>query len=280
MYALFDIGGTNTRVAVSRDLTTFGEPIIFATLTQYEDGIDAIAEAIKKLSGNTKIIRAGGGIRGPLLPDHSGIISDDVLVNWQERPFVNDLGTLIDAPVLLENDAALAGLGEVHFGAGKGFPIVAYLTVSTGVGGVRIVNGKIDANSSGFEPGQQIIDSDETLCPTGEGNTLEDYTSGTAVEKRFHKKPYEISQNDPVWDELAHWLAYGLKNTIVYWSPDVIVLGGSMIVGDPRIKLADIIRHTEAVLGDLMPCPPIKDALLSDVGGLYGAMVLISQAEK
>src|SRR4030066_415253 len=43
-------------------------------------------------------------------------------------------------------------------GAGKGFNIVAFLTIGTGVGGARIVGGKPDANVFGFEPGHQIID--------------------------------------------------------------------------------------------------------------------------
>jgi predicted NBD/HSP70 family sugar kinase len=279
MYALFDIGGTKTRVAVSNDLKSFEQPMIFDTPRQYEEGITAITDAIKEGSGGEQITAVAGGIRSPLNLEHSGIVHDDTLSDWQEKNLVHDIGERITAPVILENDADIAGLGEAHFGAGKGFPIVAYLTVSTGVGGARIVDGKIDAHSLGFEPGKQIIDSDQTLCPPCKSGTLEDYTSGTAVEARFGKKPYEISQSDPVWDELAQWLAYGLKNTIVYWSPDVIVLGGSMIVGDPRILLENIERHIKALLGgDRIPCPPIKDATLADVGGLYGAMVLLSQS--
>ena len=107
--------------------------------------------------------------------------------------------------------------------------------------------------------------------------TLENLVSGTALEERTGQKPYDIPQEDAVWDELAMYLAYGLRNTILYWSPDTIVLGGSMIVGDPRILLKDIIRHTEDVLEDTVPCPKILDAELGDFGGLYGAMTLLQQ---
>lgn len=278
MYALFDIGGTKTRVAMSHDLRSFGESVKFDTPKVYEEGIVALSEAIEKLRNGEKITQSAGGIRGPLAADHSGIAHDDVLTDWQGKPLVSDLGARINAPVSLENDAALAGLGEARFGAGKGFSIVAYHTISTGMGGARIVEGKIDANSRGFEPGHQTIDADRTLCPTCSGTDLEDLISGAALEARFHKKPYEIPQSNPVWDELAHWLAHGLKNTIVYWSPDVIVLGGSMIVGDPRILLTDVKRHTETVLAGIVACPPIKDAILADVGGLYGAMALLGQS--
>jgi predicted NBD/HSP70 family sugar kinase len=90
-------------------------------------------------------------------------------------------------------------------------------------------------------------------------------------------KPYEISQDDEVWDELASYLAHGLKNTILYWSPHAIVLGGSMIIGNPRITRESIITHTKKLLEGLLPCPVIVDATLKDEGGLYGAMALISE---
>ncbi len=276
MYVLFDIGGTKTRIAISDDLTTFRDTTKFDTPKQYEEGIDAIAAAVRRASGQTPLAAVAGGIRR-LLPDHSGIDHDTALPDWNGKSFVDDLAQALGAPVYVENDAAVAGLGEAHFGAGKGYDIVAYHTVSTGVGGARIDHGVIDAESIGFEPGHQIIDIDHTLCPHCKSGKLEDMVSGTAVERRFGKKPYEIPQEDPLWDELAHWLAHGLKNTIVYWSPDAVVLGGSMIVGDPRILREDIIRHTTTLLGDLMPLPVLLDATLKDEGGLYGALMLLRQ---
>ncbi len=278
MHALFDIGGTKTRVAITRDLVHIDESIVWATSSIYRDGVGAIITEIQKLQGSETLVSCAGGIRGPLTADRSGIAYDSVLTDWQKQPLVSDLSRGLGVPVLLENDAALAGLGEAHVGAGKGFPIVAYLTVSTGVGGTRIVNGKIDAQSVGFEPGHQVISVEHIDCPTCDiGVTLEEQISGTALEARFHKKPRDIPQEDPIWAELAGHLAYGIQNLIAFWSPDVIVLGGSMIVGSPRILLSDITAHTKRILSPSLQCPPIKDALLGDSGGLYGAMVQISQ---
>src|SRR6185436_9338463 len=56
----------------------------------------------------------------------------------------SELNKLFNCPVYLENDAALCGLGEASVGAGQGSKIMVYLTISTGVGGARIVGGKID----------------------------------------------------------------------------------------------------------------------------------------
>ncbi len=277
-YVLFDIGGTKTRVAVSDDLKTFSEPIKFTTPPTAKAGVKEIVAAVKQLTD--KDIRGiAGGIRGSLAEDKSMMIHDagGALTGWQEEPIVAMLKKELGAPVTLENDAALAGLGEAVFGAGEGDNIVVYMTVSTGVGGAKIESGQIDDYHYGFEPGHQILDVDRTVLGEGEDPTLENLVSGSAVERHYGMKPYEIPQSDALWGQLAEYLADGLRNTILYWSPDVIVLGGSMIIGDPRIILEDIERETAKVLEDIAPMPAIVDARLGDSAGLYGAMVLLDQ---
>jgi len=277
-YVLFDIGGTKTRVAISEDLKTFSEPIKFDTPKNFEKGIEAIAKAVKELT-QEPIRGAAGGIRGVLNEDKSEMVQDPgkALSGWEEEPLAEALKKKLKTEVYLENDSALVALGEAHFGAGMGHDIVVYHTVSTGVGGARIDHGEVDAYAEGFEPGHQILDIDHTILGEEVEPTLENLISGTALEKRSGVKPYEIPQEDAVWDQLAYYLAHGLRNSILYWSPDIVVLGGSMIVGDPRILLDDIVKHTNEVLGDDFECPLIVDATLADEGGLYGAMALLSQ---
>lgn len=277
-YVLLDIGGTNTRVAVSENLKEFSEPKKFKTPTNFKEGIDTIVETVKSMTDG-EIRGLACGVRGVIDGDKSGIVHDPgkVLTDWEEKSIVDALSKKLKTTVYLENDAALVGLGEAHFGAGEGYEIVAYHTVSTGVGGARIDRGEIDTTVYGFEPGHQILDIDQTILGEGIDATLENLVSGAALEARVGQKPYDIDQGDAVWNQLAEYLAYGLHNTIVYWSPEVIVLGGSMIVGDPRILLNDIIKHTHAVVGDTVPVPEIVDAELGDFGGLYGAMALLSQ---
>lgn len=277
MYLLFDIGGTKTRITVSKDLKSYVEPIKYDTPQSYTEGIERIMESASKLANGEKIIAGAGGIRGPLNDKKTGILSERILTEWVGKDIVSSLSKKGSCPIYLENDTAIVGLGEAHYGAGKNHGIVAYHTVSTGVGGVRIVEGEVDEASVGFEPGHQVIDIDRTLCPDCVSGELEDMISGTSLEKRFNKKPYDHPQDSKIWNELALWFSYGLKNTILYWSPDVIVLGGSMIIGDPRILLEDIKRYTKETLGELVPCPLIVDAVLKDEGGLYGAMALLRQ---
>lgn len=261
VYILFDIGGTKTRVAVTEDLQTFRAEK-FNTPKVYEEGIAAIEAAVKKLAPDTAYIGVAGGIRGTLGSPRDRIIDDSVLTDWIGKPLSIDLDRTFNAPVILRNDAAMAALGEATFGGGKGRARVSYHTISTGVGDALVVNGNVFATHR-----------DMTSGP----HTLENQISGTALEKKRGVKPYEIPQDDPVWNELAATLATGLIEVISEWKPDTIVLGGSMIIGDPRILREDIVRHTKELLGNARECPNIVDATLKDEAGLYGAMVYIRQ---
>ncbi|MES2966676.1 MAG: ROK family protein [Patescibacteria group bacterium] len=276
-HIVFDIGGTKTRVAFSNDLTTLVEVASFYTPVEPKAGIKKMIETIGEFADVGTIATISGGIRGVLDEEGRGIVHDDVLSSWVDFDVVGELAKTYSVPMYLENDAALAGLGEAHYGAGVGVDLVVYHTVSTGVGGVRISNGHIDAASAGFEPGHQVLDIDRTILGEDIVPTLENLVSGTAVEKRLGVKPYDIPQSDVIWDELAGYLAQGLRNTILYWSPEAIILGGSMIIGDPKIQLEAIRKATVQVLDSFVECPFITTASLGDEAGLYGALALIRQ---
>lgn len=271
MYILFDIGGTKMRVVAADKEKFIGEPVVVATPQDVKEGVENLKRIIGNIAHETPIQAVVGGIAGSINREKTMLERSPNLSGWVGYDIKSVLADAFKAPVMIENDAALVGLGEAHFGAGRGKTIVAYITVSTGVGGARIVHGLIDESSQGFEPGNQIIDADNALCPECEANTLESYISGTAVEKRFGKKAYEI-HDDAVWDKLAKFLAYGLHNTIVHWSPDVVVIGGSM-VKDVGIPLPLVRAHMANISNVFSVVPPIEKATLDDFGGLYGAMV-------
>jgi predicted NBD/HSP70 family sugar kinase len=276
MFAYFDIGGTKTRVAISIDGKSFGDHLKFDTPKHFDDGVKVVANAILSLTHGEPIEIAGGGIAGALDVERTKLINSPNLPEWVGKPFVQDLGTLLGCPVYIRNDCEIVALGEAHYGAGKGDDIMAYITVSTGVGGARIVNGKVDHGVTNFEPGHQYIDFDQSACPECVTAQAEDYLSGTATAHRFHKKAYEV--NDPqVWEDLSRWLAYLLNNTIVHWAPTSVVLGGSMIVGDPAIPVERVAEHLEDICTIYPVKPVLKRAQLEDLGGLYGAMIFVEQ---
>lgn len=276
-FLLVDIGGTNIRVAVASDYETVGEVEKFSTPDTPEATLARIQELAAELCGYIAVEAVAVGVRGQLHEDKRSLQHDSALRAWIDYPLADNLAEIYNCPVYLENDTALAGLGEANYGAAKDFDIVAYHTVSTGVGGVRIESGKIDAASIGFEPGHQILDIDRTVLGDDVTPTLENLISGTAVAERMGQEPYEIDQNDIIWDTLAKYLGQGLRNTILYWSPEIIVLGGSMILGDPRIQIDAIRKHTVSALDGFVEAPFITTAQLGDLSGLYGALAYIKQ---
>ncbi len=268
MYLLIDIGKTKTRIAVSENLEKFAEPKIFDTPKIFSEGISLLKRTADELCSGEKIKAVVCGIGGPLDRGKTMIFkASGNLEDWVQKPLKAELEKAFNAPVFLENDCLLVGLGEANYGAGKDYKIVAYITVSTGVGGARIVNGKTDENALGFEPGYQIINFD------GQPEYLESYISGAAFEKRYGKKPYEIL-DEKIWDETAKILAYGLNNTIIHWSPDIVVLGGSMMkkigIPVPRVRF-----HLKNILKIFPELQVIENAALGDIGGLYGAMAFL-----
>ncbi len=255
MYLLFDIGGTKTRIATS-DGKTINQPTIFPTLKKY---------SLKNFRQfmDQKIQAIAGGIAGPLNQDKTGLADSLQLPDWINQPLKEDLQKILNVPVYLENDAALAGLGEATHGAGRGYAVVAYLTISTGVGGVKIVDSKIDKNVHGFEPGQMMI----------EDGKLADLISGMSLEKKYGIKPEDI-KDEAIWDKTAQYLAQGLNNIIVDWSPEIIILGGGVANSIPvdKIKL-----HLKKIIKIFPNIPPIVKSELGDSAGLYGALEYLKQ---
>tara|TARA_Y100000310_G_scaffold191145_1_gene191148 strand:+ start:3981 stop:4823 length:843 start_codon:yes stop_codon:yes gene_type:complete len=275
MQVVFDIGGTKTRIVVSEDGFSFKKPIVFRTEQDFANQKKKLKEATASLIQDRRINSVAGGIAGPLNKGKNKLINSPHIPGYVGIDLVDELEDVFDAPVYLENDSAIVGLGEATAGAGRGYNIVAYITVSTGVGGARIVDGKIDNKTIGFEPGHQIINFDGPKCLSCDGTGhLEYYISGNSLERKFNKKPYDI-HDASVWEREARILAIGLHNIIVLWSPDCIVLGGSMIVGNPGIDVAHVERHLKNTTHIFPELPKIKEAELKDVGGLHGALAHI-----
>jgi glucokinase len=274
MYLVFDIGGSKTRLGISEDKQTLlGEPRIIDTPRVFEDGMKLIGETVGEMLAGKKLTAAAGGVAGVLDKTKSELARAPHLDGWAWKPLGEGLETALNCPIRLENDSAVVGLGEAHEGKGKGQKVVAYLTVSTGVGGARIIDGKINESSFGFEPGHQIIVPDGAMClACGVKGHLEAYISGYQVGITYKMPAYEIADAN-VWEELSKYLAIGVNNILVHWSPDIVVIGGSMMkqVGIPiervRHHLKDIFKIFPAI-------PPVELAALGDLGGLYGGLAL------
>jgi predicted NBD/HSP70 family sugar kinase len=266
MYFACDIGGTKTRIAASNDCIKFDEPVIEKTPDNPADGIDLIIKIISDLSEGQSIDAVAVGIAGVLNSDHSFLLKSPHLGSWEKVPIKEKLERALNTKAHIENDTDIVGLGEAVAGAGRGFDICVYITVSTGIGGVKINKGKFEKNKYGFEPGFQILNVET-------GENWEDLASGTAVERKFNKHPKDVAQT-PDWDKVEDYIAIGLHNSIVHWSPEVVVLGGSMSRDFDSKRMKEKVTKYMKIHPTL---PEIKIAELGSIGGIHGGFAFLRQ---
>lgn len=291
MIIFFDIGGTRMRLAGSVDGKSFSEPIVNLTPQNFEEGMTLFQRVAKEIAQGEKIDQILGGVTGIFNHDHSALLHSPHLPQWAEKPLKETIEKFSQAKVELENDTAMVGLGEAIYGAGRGSEILVYITVSTGVGGARFINNKIDVSRLGFEPGHQIMNIQTNVKNFALFNfnqhvnlkktnlvTLEELISGSALEKKLNRKPGEITDSK-VWDECAYILAVGLHNTFLHWSPDRLVLGGAMF-NDTGISIDKVKEHLVNIVRVPKEIPDIKKAELKDSGGIYGSMALYNEINK
>ncbi|MSU73581.1 ROK family protein [Candidatus Kaiserbacteria bacterium] len=263
MHIVMDIGGTNMRVAaVANDV--LGDIKKVPTPKNPIEGIVQFVALARECAEGEEITAVAGCIAADTISDEGVISGARNLRAWEGTNIVREFSNNLGVSVRVVNDAALAGLGEFSAGAGRGATTLAYITVSTGVGGGQIVSGKITA--AGGIAGIKI-----------NGVDLEDLVSGTAVTKKFGVHPKDLDSLEER-NKLADTLAEGLRVVTERWSPDTIVLGGSMIVGVNPIPIARVQESLKKLLTvNSQELPIIKMAELGDNGGLWGGLALLKQ---
>lgn len=262
---VFDIGGTNLRYAITPGRF---QPILVPVPRGYRAAITTLAEIAKK--NQVKIIV--GGLPGPLDPQKTKLLQSTHLPLWAKKPFQRDLARASGARVVLENDNALVGLGETIFGPGQGRSIIAYIGIGTGIGGVRIVDGHVDVHAHGFEPGHHILDLNIRTHkhPSPHPGDWESLISGSGIFFQTGRRSETIT-NRAFWSKMEERVALGLINTAMFWSPNMIILGGSLM---KKLTVAGIEKHFRRHM-KIFPTPiPIRRAALGDFGGLHGAIAL------
>lgn len=259
------------RLAVSSDGKIISESRIVPTTQDFDAGIQTLKQIADELSKGQQISGVAGGIAGTLDKEKSMLEASAHISTWAQKPLKSELEKVFGCRVVLENDTAVAGLGESSSDTGNSKAIIAFIIIGTGLGGVRVVEGKIDKNALGFEPGHQIIVPDGNPCTCGGKGHLETYVGGYYLEKVYGQKGGNI--NDPViWDEISRYLAIGLTNVAVHWSPDIIILGGSVSQSIPLEKVENYLKQFLTVF----PKPPqLAKATLGNEAGLYGAFELL-----
>ncbi|MDQ0232727.1 ROK family protein [Metabacillus malikii] len=295
MYTIgIDLGGTNLRIGLFNEQGEVVEE--YSRPTESEKGpeyvINNMAEIINALKDEHTIHAVGIGSPGPLNPYEGVIIEPPNLKGWINVPLVNMLEKKTGLPVKLDNDANAAALAEAILGAGSGASSVFYVTVSTGIGGGYVLNGKLVSGAQGScgEIGNMIVNPnpDAYQGPGLNKGALEGLASGTAIGRIGNERlgitngaqgVFELaSQGDKaaqeILDEAINYLAIGLANIVHTVNPEVFVIGGG-VMKSKELILEPLYEKTKQYLyPSLRDSLIIKPAKLDQKAGLIGAGLL------
>ena len=232
------------------------------------------------------------------------------LPGWYDIPLRDLIKEKYRVNTFLINDASAAALGEHRFGAGKGVNNLIYLTVSTGIGGGIIINGKLYSGPCGSagEIGHMTIDVNGPRCSCGNIGCLEMLASGTAVAREAIKRIRQGERSSlteivegkiesitaekvevaaqggdslavEVILKAANYLGVGLVNLVNIFNPEMIIVGGGMAkMGNLLLDPAKQVVRERAFQ---LPAQAVRivPAQLGDDAGVLGAAVFAFQQE-
>jgi glucokinase len=186
-----DLGGTNMRVAAIEDDGTQLQIIRSATnlARGYElvmgELVSMIRDLVRTFAANRRLLGIGVGIPGIIDLESGTLKTASNIPGWNDCPLRDTLESALQAPVILDNDANCAALGEKWIGAGRNLNDLCMLTLGTGVGGGFILNGKPWHGAIGMagELGHMSVVPEGRGCACGNRGCLEQYASATAIRR-------------------------------------------------------------------------------------------------
>ena len=262
-----DLGGTTTKLAflnqngdlihnweIPTDISEKGENIP-------TDIAHAISTKLKQLGERKeKLLGVGIGAPGPV-DGEKGIIYEAINLGWKHYPLCEVMTKLMGLPVVVENDANMAALGEMWKGAGSGSKDLVCVTLGTGVGGGVITNGAIVQGVSGAagEIGHIIVELENGFpCNCGLSGCLETIASATGMVRLAmqHLNSSRSSESQLaaclsaqgyltakditdcarkgdeyaqfIVDRVSYYLGYALANVANTLNPQTIIIGGGV----------------------------------------------------
>jgi len=297
-----DIGGTKLAAGV---ITGDGESHgVSVQPTRRSEGWPAVVERLFAM-GREAVAAAGLGAidavgvacGGPLDATSGTLLAPPHLPGWRNVAIGRLAEDAFGVPAALQNDATAAALAEYRFGAGTEATTMLYLTISTGIGGGAVVDGRLHLGAAGnaAEFGHVTVLRGGRRCSCGRSGCIEAYGSGTSIAERARERLAEFpgssladledvtaadvtraaAAGDPlagqVWAETVDLLGAAITDLVNVFEPDLVVLGGG--VTRAGAMLLDPVR--EIVTAEAMPpaaaAARIVLAGLGDHVGVVGA---------
>lgn len=258
-----DIGGTKVSICLgdSEGNIFASKRVATTTLGGPETGLPKLVELVGHLLRDENIeienIRGIGlAVPGPVSTKTEKILTPPNMPKWVNVPIVQYLREKLGRPIFMDNDANAGALGEWEFGAAKHSNNLVYLTMSTGMGGGIIIDGKIlqGATDTGGEVGHYVLDQKGPKCPCGQTGCFEAFCGGANASHILQQKVKKnqkslilkeaggeienidmkcllaaVKKSDPLalefWEEYTERLAQGIGIILQTLNPDAIILG-------------------------------------------------------
>lgn len=306
-----DVGGTSIKMGLFNTNDELLDKTSFNTRT-VEYLIDDIYDNIKELFNNNGLsLESLKGI-GIGFPGHvDGSIGTVVYSNnliAHNFEIVKLLKERINTFIRISNDANVAALGEYHFGKGKDYNNIVFVTLGTGIGGGIIIDGHMleGKNGAGAEIGHMVISTNGQVCNCGRRGCFETYASATALIRNARvaminnpnsllwkvvDNPEKLdgmaffdalAMNDKVanivFEQYVEDLAEGLTNLANIFRPDAIILGGGISYrGD---SLMEPLQNRLAKMiygGQWNARVELMVSTLKNDAGIYGAYAMCTK---
>jgi len=259
MIIVVDTGGTKTLIAGFINGDKISRSIKIPTPSDQDEYINQVRKIIDEKFSDQPI--------DALVVAMPGIVHEGVAIwcnnlKWQNFNIGQALRTIYpEIPVLIENDANLAGLSEAR-NLQPIPPQVLYVTISTGIGTGIITYGEIDTSLASSEGGHILVEYDDKV------REWESFASGKAIYEHF--KQYARDIEDPKkWEEIADRISRGFLAVIPLLQPQTIVIGGSIGTYFDKYssKLTELLQHN---LPDHILVPEFRQAAHAEEAVVYG----------
>lgn len=276
-FLCIDIGGTKTAFAVYNEN---GDELFFNSFsTNPKEGPDNLIERVAtSVFGHLDSVCSGVIASPGPLDVKSGKIVYVATMDWKNVPIVKLFEEKFKMPFKLLNDCDAGGLGVWKYCGFSDYDNLAYLSISTGIGGGVVVDGKLltgKGNAGQF--GHIPVCGEGIKCGCGKIDCLELYASGSGIENRYRQKTGNmlsckdistLARNGDVvarslFDDAGDKLVFALQSVIANLDPEIVVFGGS-VCNDKDLFLPKIEKSL----------PNLKIGYAPDTGKqvLYGAL--------
>ncbi len=292
-----DLGGTNLRAAaIDRAGNLLDKPINVDT--NYQGGRDAvIGDIVNAVSGlkqqfsGARLAGVGIGVPGFIRLREGFITNSNNLPYLENFPVRDEIEKRLGTPIILENDANAAALGETWKGAGQDVDSLVLLTLGTGIGGGIILDNKVVHGGVGMagELGHLTIDPNGPPCGCGNNGCLEKIASATAVESMAYlmslgdnltsRDVYNLAaagnvKAQRIFEQMGWALGIAIGNLVNTFNFPLYLLSGGMLPAWDFFAPKMIEEASRRSFSFRNSETRIAQAKLGNLAGLYGAAYL------